>query len=178
MKSLSFHFVFFAFFRKRVSYTSVFSPFIVRCNLKFVFFDFSKTHLVQKKGLQVHRTTMWASSSHTRASLKVFFSSSARPFPLENVIRNACWKWKLQFFSEDLFFYVHLFKCWYWGLEKFYSGFFSCIWAWVLFFFVISRHIALTLFLSYFDRYWKLSKCRTLFSTQSLDRVTIKEMVR
>ena len=135
MKSLSFHFVFFAFFRKRVSYTSVFSPFIVRCILKVVFFDFSKTHLVQKKGLQVHRTTMCASSSHKRASLKVFFSSSARPFPSENVIRNTCWKWKLQFFFRGLIFYVHLFKCWYWGLEKFYSGFFSCIWAWVLFFF-------------------------------------------
>ena len=32
----------------------------------------------------------------------------------------------------------------------------------MFFFLVISRHIALTLFLSYFDRYWKLSKCRTL----------------
>ena len=38
------------------------------------------------------------------------------------------------FFPRTYFFYVHLFKCWYWGLEKFYSGFFSCIWAWVFFF--------------------------------------------
>ena len=75
--------MFFAFFRKRVSYTLVFSPFIVRSIFKVVFFDFSKTHLVQKKGLQVHRTTMCASSSSSqkRSSLKVFCSSSARPFP-------------------------------------------------------------------------------------------------
>ena len=44
-------------------------PFIVRCIFKINFL----THLVQKKWLRVHRTTLWASASHTKVWLESEF---------------------------------------------------------------------------------------------------------
>ena len=151
LKSLTIHFVFFAFFRKEVSCTWVFFflLFIVRFIFKVVFFDLSKSHLVQKNGLQVHSTTMWASSSHTKVSLEVFFSTSARLFPSENVIRNTFGKLKSHFFRGLIFLHpfiqLPILKFW----KVLFRNFFVPL-GMNVFFLVISRHIGSDTFFDLF----------------------------
>ena len=86
-------------FRNEVFYTWVICLLSCGVSLKLCSFNHSKTHLVHKKWLRLHRTTMWASSSHTIVSLELSFSTLAQSFLSENVIRNTSGKWKIPLFS-------------------------------------------------------------------------------
>ena len=100
--------VFHIFTWKSLLYLKFSLPFIVRWIFKIVFFRL-KAHFIRKNWLLVHRTTLWASFSHTRVSMVLFYSISARPGP--SVIRDSFGVMKiLSFLSSNMVLTFILFR--------------------------------------------------------------------
>ena len=121
--------VFHIFTWKSLLYLKFSLPFIVRWIFKIVFFRL-KAHFIRKNWLLVHRTTLWASFSHIRVSMVLFYSTSARPGP--SVIRDSFGVMKiLSFFKHKHGLDFHFFSYAWEGIGFFHHFLFVCSKDWI-----------------------------------------------